>query len=160
ITGFLSILVDTSASCHRCLREAALFTWPELVKLMSPPLLAQAAPAFRPSDRAFSSHPMEMGTATIEIPVMARPRKPKAESRKGPRAHLIARSIDNRIDEALGLILIFPRHNSKQDLPRWSGEGKISRAPQNLIDDHRGDGRGHSEGARNLKCSGPAELPV
>src|SRR5262249_47746092 len=46
ITGFLSIVVDTSASCHRCLREAALFTWSEVAKLMYPPLLAQAAPAF------------------------------------------------------------------------------------------------------------------
>src|SRR5919109_4248467 len=44
ITGFLSIVVDTSASCHRCLREAVLFTWREVVNLMSPP--AQAAPAF------------------------------------------------------------------------------------------------------------------
>src|SRR5262249_56696972 len=114
ITGFLSILVDTSASCHRCLREAALFTWPELVKLMSPPLLAQAAPAFalatgiqQPPDGDGHSHDRDPGHGQTQ----------KAQSRKEPRAHLIPRCIDSRIDEALCVILIFQLHKRDQDLP-------------------------------------------
>ena len=91
----------------------------------------------------------------------------KAQSRIGPGAHLIAGSIDNRVDKAFGFVLVFTRHDGEQHLPGRPREGKISCAAQHLIDHQNRDGRSYGKCAETQdaqswqhgQCKGDTDGP-